>query len=76
MTEILETSSSGEFVAYHSHGAICIARKSVTNYYALAIIQNNVIAGVNGSSGNRFNLLSDVEKADCATILVKLQNGV
>lgn len=35
MTEILETSVSGEFVAYHSHGAICIARKSVTNYYAL-----------------------------------------
>ena len=73
---ILETSASGEFVSYDSHGTICIARNSDTNLYALAKIVDDDIVGIQGNGGNRFERLSEIEKVDCATIIVKMKNNI
>lgn len=40
----------------------------------IATIKNGEIIGIQGNGGNRFDRLSKEEKADCATILVKLEN--
>lgn len=73
---ILETSASGEFVAYDSFGTVCIARNRGANIYALAKIVDGTIVGVQGNGGNRFERLSEIEKVDCATIIVKMKNNI
>ncbi len=70
-------SFSGEFFCMESNGSLGIYRTPAhvgAMVTTLAIIKNRELIGISGNNGNRFDKLSDIEKVDCATIVVRLQN--
>lgn len=71
-------SESGEFFCMESHRNLGLYRTPAylgSMVYVLAVIhKDGSIVGVSSGSGNKFDCLSEVEKMDCATIVVQLHN--
>ena len=73
----IETSLSGEFVAYTSLcGKLMLGKNEIATYFPIAIITPSFeIEGLMGNSGtDRFKRLSRLEKMDIGTLLTKLLN--
>ncbi len=78
---IIKSNSEGFFADYAGNQLV-VYKVGDANDFPVAKIRQNVngwqglaIVGIQGNSGNRFDKLSAIEKADIATIVTKVVKG-
>lgn len=77
---ILANSLTGTFFAVESRNIpkrsviVCVDSSRGAFPIAEILLENGAIVGIQGNTGNRFDRLSEQEKADIATLVVPLIN--